>query len=150
MIIGGRLLKSKYSGMVTPFREQYKFAGMTGGLGPAGYDIALDLEGRSHIEIKAGGFLLAGTVERFKMPDDIMGIVHDKSTLARQGITVQNTVIEPGWEGFLTLEITNHSDNECILLVEQPIAQVVFHQVIGGFRYEGKYQNQERGPQGPK
>ena len=34
-----------------------------------------------------------------------MGIVHDKSTWARRGLVVQNTVIEPGWHGYLTIEV---------------------------------------------
>jgi dCTP deaminase len=38
-----------------------------------------------------------------------MGIVHDKSTWARRGLVVQNTVIEPGWHGYqTTIELTNH------------------------------------------
>ena len=55
--------------------------------------------------IEPGQFLLAATVERFQMPNDLMGIVHDKSTWARRGLVVQNTVIEPGWHGYLTIEV---------------------------------------------
>jgi dCTP deaminase len=58
--------------------------------------------------ISPGQFMLAATIERFQMPDDLMGIVHDKSTWARRGLVVQNTVIAPGWHGYLTLELTNH------------------------------------------
>ena len=62
-----------------------------------------------HLTIPSGGFKLASTVERFCIPNDLMAIVHDKSTWARLGIVVQNTVAEPGWRGYLTLELTNHS-----------------------------------------
>ncbi len=82
------------------------------------------------------------------MPDNVMGIVHDKSSWARRGITVQNTVIEPGWCGWLTLELTNHSMVAHTLRRGYPIAQVVFHYIDHAVvnPYDGKYQNQSRGP----
>ena len=82
------------------------------------------------------------------MPLDVMAVVHDKSSWARQGITVQNTVLEPGWRGFLTLEITNHHSEVREIRRGSPIAQVVFHcmdQAV--LPYDGKYQDQGRGPQ---
>ncbi len=152
MILGSKLLSSTtYRGMITPFRSKYLREGLSGGLGPAGYDIALALDPHRYDEgrvtLRAGGFLLAATVERFSMPVDVMGIVHDKSTLARQGIALQNTVIEPGWRGYLTLEITNHSAYAFTLVDKQPIAQVVFHRVEGAEPYDGSYQDQGAGPQ---
>ncbi len=83
------------------------------------------------------------------MPDNVMGIVHDKSSWARKGLTVQNTVIEPGWAGFLTLELTYHGESELFVHYGDPIAQIVFHRLdeITEQPYIGKYQNQERGPQ---
>ena len=93
-------------------------------------------------------------------PDNVIGIVHDKSTLARLGIACQNTVIEPGWEGYLTLEITNHAnkrpwwkfwerDNEVFLDDGTPIAQILFHYTDKPVEksYDGKYHHQARGPQ---
>ena len=97
--------------------------GMTYGVGPAGYDVRIDQD----VVIPPGGFTLASTVERFTMPNDLLGIVHDKSTWARLGLALQNTVIEPGWCGFLTLELTNHSSEMLRLYRGMPIAQVVFH-----------------------
>src|SRR5947209_2322139 len=55
--------------------ERRKAFGLTYGLGPAGYDVRINC-GSTMIE--AGQFLLAATVERFQMPGDLMGIVHDK------------------------------------------------------------------------
>jgi dCTP deaminase len=83
------------------------------------------------------------------MPNNVVGIVHDKSSLARQGIAVQNTVAEPGWRGYLTLEITNHYVNKILLLKGDAIAQVVFHFLDEPTEliYDGKYQDQQRGPQ---
>jgi len=88
-------------------------------------------------------------MERFCVPDYIVGFVHDKSSWARRGLAVQNTVIEPGWSGFLTLEISNHSEEPVYLDKEYPIAQIVFHYLDQATLqpYSGKYQNQEAGPQ---
>ncbi|NIP61758.1 MAG: dCTP deaminase [Nitrosopumilaceae archaeon] len=92
-------------------------------------------------EIPSGGFVLAESEEWFTMPSTITGMVKDKSTYARRGIAVQNTVIEAGWHGRLTLEISNHSPIPVKLFVGQGIAQVLFFR---GTRcdspYEGKYQ----------
>lgn len=130
---------------VEPFSERTTFCGMSYGVSAAGYDVRT-AEGH---KLAPGAFTLASTVERFTMPDTLLGIVHDKSTWARMGIAVQNTVIEPGWAGYLTLELTNHSDTEIWIPEGSPIAQIVFHLLDQATDqpYQGKYQNQEAGPQ---
>lgn len=82
------------------------------------------------------------------MPDDLVGRVCDKSTLARLGIAVQNTIIEPGWLGYLTLEITNHSKATVFINEGQPIAQIMFEMLDFPTMqpYDGKYQDQENFP----
>jgi dCTP deaminase len=57
--------------------------------------------------LQPGGFVLAVTPERFKMPNNVLGLCTGKSTLARFGILVFVTPLEPSWEGYLTLEIVN-------------------------------------------
>ena len=96
-----------------------------------------------------GRFILASTVEYFDMPNDLVGIVHDKSTWARRGLAVQNTVIEPGWRGYLTLELTMHAWRFQRIRAGTGIAQIMFHRLDQPAEkpYSGKYQNQERGPQ---
>lgn len=118
---------------------------MSYGLSSAGYDI----RSIATISVPAGGFILAGAMEMFKLRGDIIGFVHDKSTWARRGLVVQNTVLEPGWKGFLTLELTNHSQEEVTVNEGDPIAQIVFHWLddMTMQPYFGKYQNQEQGPQ---
>lgn len=91
-------------------------------------------------------FTLASAIEEFDMPDDLLGIVHDKSTWARQGLSVFNTVIEPGWKGFLTLELVYHRRKELYIPAGSGIAQVIFHQLVEPARYTGKYQNQPNYP----
>ena len=151
MILSGKTIRDYEPQILTPFSERTLHRGLTNGVGPAGYDVRIEFDERGSIEKKAivsGTFLLASTIEEFCMPPDVMGIVHDKSTWARRGLAVQNTVIEPGWKGYLTLELTNHGQEPIILERGMPIAQVVFHWVdfpVEG--YDGKYQNQQRGPQ---
>jgi dCTP deaminase len=99
-----------------------------------------------------GSFCLAASRERFIMPGDVLGVVHDKSTLARRGLSVFNTVIEPGWKGYLTLELIHHGPLRLTLMNGQPIAQVVFHLLDQptDAPYAGKYQDQAAGAQGPR
>ena len=130
---------------VEPFEDRKVFEGMSYGLSSAGYDIRIH-EDRV---IYPGKYDLAASLECFRMPDHLLGIVHDKSTWARRGLAVQNTVIEPGWKGFLTLELTNHGGEILRIKAGSPIAQIVFHLLDHPTEkpYTGKYQNQEAGPQ---
>ena len=97
-------------------------------------------------EIKVGNFCLASAMEEFDMPDNLVGIVHDKSTWARRGLSVLNTVIEPGWKGFLTLELVYHGQEGLIIPAGSGIAQVIFHELVTAASYSGKYQNQADRP----
>lgn len=144
MILSAQSIKARK--ILDPLSLRSESHGVTYGLGPAGYDLRLD---SPDIMINPGEFILASALERFEMPDDILGVVHDKSSLARRGVSVFNTVIEPGWRGFLTLEIVNHGKDAVVLKEGQGIAQVIFHvlDVPSLIPYQGKYQNQERGPQ---
>lgn len=157
--------------IITPFNERQVVRGRSYGLSSCGYDVRIDLEAEGlgvttrmypttyKVEKTFMGpeirkeygvtFRLAATMEHFRMPDNVMGVVHDKSSWARQGLAVQNTVIEPNWRGFLTLELTYHGDGEIIFTHGDPIAQIIFHFLDEPTEqpYTGKYQNQEAGPQ---
>lgn len=140
--------------------------GTTYGLGEAGYDIRIKQEIRfinvdgqravyvsregtaGYGDFSKGRFALASAFDEFNMPTDLLGIVHDKSTWARRGLSVFNTVIEPGWKGFLTLELVYHGEGELIIPAGSGIAQVIFHEVEEKARYNGKYQNQADEPVG--
>src|ERR1700678_3685335 len=87
--------------LIRPCLEAYRDAqGNSAGLSACGYDITI-LSGCG-VDVTPHGFCLVGASEYFCLPNDVMGIVHDKSSLARRGIAVQNTVLEPGWRGYLT------------------------------------------------
>jgi dCTP deaminase len=130
--------------MINPFFERTRSVGMTYGLSPAGYDIRLD----ERVELtQSRPFVLASSVEHFNIPNDVLAQVCDKSSLARQGLCVLNTVIEPGWRGFLTLELLYHGHGRFSLSAGAPIAQIIFMRLESRTQqpYEGKYQDQERG-----
>jgi dCTP deaminase len=57
-----------------------------------------------------GSFVLAVTIERVELPDDIVGRLEGRSSLGRLGIIVHATasVIDPGWRGRVVLELANH------------------------------------------
>jgi dCTP deaminase len=134
--------------MISPFIERTVTRGKTFGLSAAGYDVRIDLTPRVRL-LMPGEFILASTIEHFELPALILGVVHDKSSWARRGLSVFNTIIEPGWRGYLTLELANHGHEEITLSHEDPIAQIVFHRLDKPTDqpYSGKYQDQARGPQ---
>lgn len=127
-----------------PFSERAVAFGMSYGLSSCGYDVRSDQE----LILPAKGFALISTLERFIMPTDVVGRVHDKSTWARLGLAVQNTVIEPGWRGYLTLELSNNGYDIVEIKRGQPIAQIVFELLDEPTEapYTGKYQDQEQRP----
>lgn len=138
--------------------------GVSYGLGEAGYDIRIKQsvtfhagEGQPCVVVmdplerdplkrskthKNTRFTLASALEEFDMPPDLVAVVHDKSTWARRGLSVFNTVIEPGWKGFLTLELVYHGNGTLTIPAGAGIAQVLFSELKSIARYHGKYQNQ--------
>lgn len=147
MILSGqsirRLCQEGY--LVSPWTERTVINGKSSGISIAGYDIRI----AQSIYMEGRDFALASTIERFKMPNDVIGLVKDKSSWARRGLSVFNTVIEPGWEGYLTLELANNSADHIGRINEgDPIAQIIFQRLDEPAEkpYDGKYQNQENRP----
>ncbi len=142
------------------------------GLGPYGYDLRLakeykiikgknieidpysisenDYESLSGdpIEILPNSYILGKSLEYIKMPKKIMGLVFGKSTYARSGILVNVTPVEPEWEGFLTISISNISGNRVKLHPLQGIAQIIFLEsdlppLFSYSELKGKYNKQD-------
>jgi dCTP deaminase len=131
--------------VVEPFIERTPINGLSGGLSCAGYDVRT----KQGITLSPGDFALLSTIEHFVMPADVIGRVCDKSTWARRGIAVQNTVLEPSWFGHLTLEVTNHSRKPVAIEAGDPIAQIIFEQMLAAPEQgygSGKYQDQPDRP----
>jgi dCTP deaminase len=142
MILSGQSIRARC--IFDPFHRRTVAHGMTFGLGPAGYDVRI----RESITLFPGEFALASTIEHFDMPNDLLGRVADKSTWARQGISMFNTVIEPGWRGYLTLEIANHGRLSTHIPAGAPIAQIILELLDQPAEkpYAGKYQDQAAAP----
>lgn len=149
MILSAQTIRAYATGklgkpMLTPFEERTKENGMTYGLSACGYDLRL----KEDVYLLPDCFMLASARTFFQMPNHIMGVVHDKSTLARRGLSVFNTVIEPGWYGYLTLELSNRGTEIINLTAGSPIAQVVFQFLDQETEqpYRGKYSGQPSRP----
>ena len=71
-------------------------------------------------------FVLARTVEYFKIPSDVLVICLGKSTYARCGIIVNVTPLEPGWEGHVTLEFSNTTPLPAKIYANEGVAQFIF------------------------
>jgi len=76
--------------------------------------------------IPPNSFVLASTVEYFRIPDDVLVICLGKSTYARCGIIVNVTPLEPGWEGHVTLEFSNTTPLPAKIYANEGAAQFVF------------------------
>lgn len=122
---------------------KHRYKGLSHGMSEAGYDIRIKQSVTLHPFRR---FALASTIERFQMPVDLVAIVHDKSSWARRGLSVFNTVVEPGWNGWLTLELVYHGWKPLHIPRGAGIAQVIFHQIANPAQYAGKYQDQPNEP----
>ncbi len=98
--------------------------------------------------IPPNSFVLAQTVEYFRIPRNVLTICLGKSTYARCGLIVNVTPFEPEWEGFVTLEISNTTPLPARIYANEGIAQVLFFESdqiceVSYADRKGKYQNQQ-------
>lgn len=129
----------------TPFNPRMKHRGLSYGKSFAGYDIRI----AENLIVLPKGFSLASSMEHFSIPNDCVAMVCDKSTHARRGLSLFNTIAEPGWRGYLTLELFNASDESIEMLSGDPIAQILLLRLDApspGYG-DGKYQDQRAGSQ---
>lgn len=78
--------------------------------------------------IPPNSFALARTVEKFKIPRDVLVVCLGKSTYARCGIIVNVTPLEPEWEGYVTLEFSNTTPLPARIYANEGVAQMLFFQ----------------------
>ncbi len=97
--------------------------------------------------IPPNSFALAVSVEYFRIPRNVLTLCVGKSTYARCGIIVNVTPFEPGWEGYVTLEISNTTPLPAKIYANEGLAQVVFYQgnapKISYADRAGKYMGQQ-------
>ena len=139
-------------GMIEPFVEAQKSEGIISyGVSSYGYDARCSDEfmiftnvdnaivdpknfsDQSFVERKTpvcvippNSFVLTRTVEYFKIPEDTLVICLGKSTYARCGLIVNVTPLEPGWEGHVTLEISNTTPLPARVYANEGVAQFLF------------------------
>ncbi|MFH1157801.1 MAG: dCTP deaminase [Pseudomonadota bacterium] len=139
-------------GMITPFEERLKREGIISyGLSSYGYDCRLSDEFMIFTNVDSAvvdpknfnpssfvtrktdicvippnSFVLARTVETFKVPRGVLVICLGKSTYARCGLIVNVTPLEPEWEGQVTLEISNTTPLPAKIYANEGIAQFLF------------------------
>ena len=97
--------------------------------------------------IPPNSFALASTVEYFKIPKNVLVICLGKSTYARCGIIVNVTPLEPGWEGHVTLEVSNTTPLPAKIYANEGAAQFIFlkgdeEPAITYAKRNGKYMKQ--------
>ena len=142
ILIGSQIAAEKIFDPYVGEKTIHQDTGMSYGQSYAGYDIRLG------DDLTLVDFALGVSLEHFLMPRHLIAFVNDKSSWARQGVNVLNTVIEPGWRGYLTLELANlRRSGHFVIKAGTPIAQIVFHRLAeDAAGYQGKYQDQENEP----
>ena len=139
-------------GMISPFEDkQVREGKISYGLSSYGYDARVSEEFKIFTNVNSeivdpknfkstnfvtkngaeciippNSFALARTVEKFKIPKDILVICLGKSTYARCGIIVNVTPLEPGWEGYVTLEFSNTTPLPAKIYANEGVAQFIF------------------------
>ena len=107
----------------------------------------VDLKGPVCI-IPPNSFALARTVERFRIPRNVLTICLGKSSYARCGIVVNVTPLEPEWEAYVTLEFSNTTPLPAKIYANEGVAQMLFFESdeVCETSYRdrgGKYQGQQ-------
>jgi dCTP deaminase len=131
--------------LIKPFVDRgISPGGKTFGLSSASYDLRLAKE----VTLLGKDFQLATVMEYIDMPFNLAATIRDKSGWARAGLAVQNTHVNPGWRGYLTLELNSHVDSWLIIPAGEPIAQIVFEllDVSTDQPYRGRYQDHPNFP----
>ena len=114
----------------------------------------VEVEGANPFILHPGEFVLGSTLERVRLPDDLVARLEGKSSLGRLGLLIHSTAgyVDPGWDGYLTLELSNVANLPITIYAGMKIGQISFFRLTTaaehpyGSRDRGsKYQGQ-RGP----
>ena len=114
----------------------------------------VEVEGDNPFILHPGEFVLGSTLERVGLPDDLVARLEGKSSLGRLGLLIHSTAgyVDPGWDGYLTLELSNVANLPITIYSGMKIGQISFFRLTSaaehpyGSRDRGsKYQGQ-RGP----
>jgi dCTP deaminase len=101
--------------------------------------------------INPGEFVLVSTLESITLPDDVVGRLEGKSSLGRIGLLIHSTAgyVDPGWQGHLTIELSNIAKLPITLYYKMKIGQISFlrltspvDRLYGAAELGSKYQGQ--------
>jgi dCTP deaminase len=108
-------------------------------LNPAG----IDLRVHGNIMLQPKEQKLAATFERVELSENLVGILHIRSSLAREGIIASLALVDPGFKGQLTVSLYNASDRPVSLKKGERFIQLSLIRLgsPATHRYDGKYQN---------
>jgi dCTP deaminase len=95
------------------------------------------------IAIPPNKFALLTTLEYVKFPRNVVGLCNLRSTLARYGLTIPPTIVDAGFEGNLTIEVVNSSNNYIVLRPRVRFLHVILVKTEGEAKYFGKYFGQK-------
>jgi len=114
----------------------------------------VEVDGDEAFILHPGEFVLGSTLERVTLPDDLVARLEGKSSLGRLGLLIHSTAgfIDPGWDGHVTLELSNVANLPITIYREMKIGQISFMQMsepasapYGAGAIGSRYQGQ-RGP----
>jgi dCTP deaminase len=114
----------------------------------------VEVDGETPFILHPGEFVLGSTLERIRLPDDLVARLEGKSSLGRLGLLIHSTAgfIDPGWDGHVTLELSNVANLPITIYHGMKIGQVSFVQLsepaaapYGSRELGSKYQGQ-KGP----
>ena len=112
----------------------------------------VEMEDGAPFILHPGEFALASTLERIRLPDDLVARLEGKSSLGRLGLLIHSTAgfIDPGWDGHVTLELSNVANLPITIYPEMKIGQLSFVQLseaaetpYGSGKLGSKYQGQQ-------
>jgi dCTP deaminase len=111
----------------------------------------VEVESEEPFILHPGEFVLGSTLERITLPDDLVARLEGKSSLGRLGLLIHSTAgfIDPGWDGHVTLELSNVANLPITIYVGMKIGQISFVQLTeaaespyGSSGIGSKYQGQ--------
>jgi dCTP deaminase len=114
----------------------------------------VEVEGDEPFILHPGEFVLGSTFERVRLPEDTVARLEGKSSLGRLGLLIHSTAgyVDPGWDGYLTLELSNVANLPITIYPRMKIGQISFFRLstpaempYGAAGRRSKYQGQ-RGP----
>ena len=108
-------------------------------LNPAGVDLRID----RNVKLDPKQQMLAATIERIELPENCLGILHIRSSLAREGIIASLALVDPGFHGQLTVSLYNAGDRLVSLRRGERLIQLSLLRLgtPASQTYIGKYQN---------